>query len=267
MDYSRQPNAKPIVAEFGSDMVREYRSGAELAELAGCSECAVTKHLRGTRPLPKKVAAMGVTAVRYKYGNRQQPEYRPMRVLVACEFSGRVRDAIIAEGHEALSCDLLPTETPGPHYEGDLRDVIHAGWDMMIAFPPCTHLCSSGAAWFEEKRNAGLQWAGISFVRELWAAPIPRIAIENPIGVLSTKWRSPDFVIHPWQFGHGVTKETWIWTKNLPPLVPTDVVDGREPAIHNASRSEDRWKYRSRTFNGVAKAMAKQWCHPIRVGL
>lgn len=266
MDYSRQANAKPVVLTFTDGSEKEYSCGADIAREYGCSQCSVTKHVRGVKALPQALKRRGVVSARYKYSGKTQPLYRPMRVLVACEFSGIVRDAIISAGHEALSCDVLPTEAPGPHYQGDVRDVIHAGWDMMLAFPPCTHLAASGAAWFDEKRAQGLQWAAISFVRELWSAQIPRIAIENPVGVLSTLWRKPSFSIHPWQFGHGVTKETWIWAKHLPPLEPTEVVDGRSPDIYMASESDERWKIRSRTFQGIADAMASQWCHPIRVG-
>lgn len=180
-----------------------------------------------------------------------------MKVLVACEFSGAVRDAFIAAGHDAMSCDLLPGETPGPHYKGDVRDVLGAGWDLMIAHPPCTHLASSGARWFKDKRQE--QEEAIEFVLMLMDAPIERIAIENPIGVLSSRIRKPDQIIQPWQFGHGETKATCLWLKNLPPLQPTNIVDGREPRIHRMAPGPDRWKERSRTYAGIAAAMAQQW--------
>ena len=182
-----------------------------------------------------------------------------MKVLVACEYSGAVRDAFIRAGHEAMSCDLLPTDVPGPHYAGDVRDVLDYGWDLMIAHPPCTHLSVSGARHFEAKRLDGRQQAGVSFVRMLSKADIPRIAIENPVSVLSTLWRKPDQIIHPWQFGHGETKATCLWLKGLPPLRPTNIVEGREARIHRMPPSEDRWKERSATYAGIAQAMADQW--------
>ena len=182
-----------------------------------------------------------------------------MRVLVACEYSGRVRDAFIARGHDALSCDLLDTEAPGPHYKGDVRDVIDLGWDLMICHPPCTHLAVSGARHFEAKRASGVQQEALAFVRYLLDAPIPRIALENPVSIISSQIRKPDQVIQPWQFGHGETKATCLWLKRLPPLVPTDIVDGREPRVHRMAPSPDRWKERSRTYLGVAAAMAAQW--------
>lgn len=182
-----------------------------------------------------------------------------MRVLVACEYSGRVRDAFIARGHDALSCDLLDTEAPGPHYKGDVRDVIDLGWDLMICHPPCTHLAVSGARHFEAKRASGVQQEALAFVRYLLAAPIPRIALENPVSIISSQIRKPDQVIQPWQFGHGETKATCLWLKGLPPLIPTDIVDGREPRVHRMAPSPDRWKERSRTYLGIAAAMATQW--------
>ena len=180
-----------------------------------------------------------------------------MRVLVACEFSGVVRDAFTARGHYALSCDLLPSETPGEHILGDVRDILSDGWDMMIAHPPCTHLAVSGARWFKYKQQE--QQEALEFVKELMAAPIPKICIENPISIISTRIRKPDQIIHPWQFGHGETKATCLWLKNLPKLIPTDIVDGREQRIHNMPPGPDRWRERSRTFPGIARAMAKQW--------
>jgi len=180
------------------------------------------------------------------------------RVLVACEFSGIVRDAFIARGYDAWSCDLLPTERPGNHLLGDVREHLSAGWDMLIAFPPCTHLAASGARWWPEKLEE--QKAAIKFVVTLLTAPIRRIAIENPVGRLSTAMRKPDQVIQPWQFGHGETKATCLWLKWLPKLQPTNVVSiFREPRVHYASGGPDRWKERSRTLSGIAEAMADQW--------
>jgi len=180
-----------------------------------------------------------------------------MRVLVACEYSGTVRDAFIARGHDAMSCDLLPTERPGPHYQGDVFDILWDGWDLMIAHPPCTHLAVSGARWWKDKLDE--QREALDFVRALMDAPIPRIAIENPISKISTAIRKPDQIVQPWQFGHGETKATCLWLKGLPKLVPTQVVEGREARIHNMSPSPDRWKERSRTYQGIADAMAAQW--------
>ena len=183
-----------------------------------------------------------------------------MRVLVACEYSGRVRDAFIRRGHDAMSCDLLPTETPGPHYQGDVRDVIEDGWDLMIAHPPCTHLAVSGARWFKDKQSEQVE--ALEFVQMLMDAPIPMIAIENPVSVISSRIRKPDQVIQPWQFGHGETKATCLWLKGLPKLTPTNVVEGREARVHRMPPSPDRWKERSRTYQGVADAMAAQWGMP-----
>lgn len=180
-----------------------------------------------------------------------------MKVIIACEFSGIVRDAFLARGHDAVSCDRLPTERPGPHYEGDVRDIIDRGFDLMICHPPCTHLAASGARWWKEK--ATLQEEALEFVRFLLAARIPKIGLENPVGKISTAIRPPDQIIQPWQFGHGETKATCLWLKGLPLLVPTDVVEGREPRIHRMSPGPDRWKERSRTYPGIAEAMADQW--------
>lgn len=180
-----------------------------------------------------------------------------MRVLVACEYSGTVRDAFIARGHDAMSCDLLPTERPGPHYQGSVLDILNCGWDLMIAHPPCTHLAVSGARWWSDKQDE--QRAALDFVRLLMDAPVPRIAIENPISKISTAIRKPDQIIQPWQFGHGETKATCLWLKGLPKLVPTNVVEGREARIHKMPPSKDRWKERSRTYQGIADAMAAQW--------
>jgi hypothetical protein len=180
-----------------------------------------------------------------------------MRVLVACEYSGTVRDAFIAAGHEALSCDLLPTDNPGPHYQGDVRDVLNDGWDLMIAHPPCTHLAVSGARWFKDKQAE--QAEALDFVRLLLDAPIDRIALENPVSVISSRIRKPDQIIQPWQFGHGETKATCLWLKGLPKLTPTEIVDGREARVHKLPPSADRWKIRSTTYPGIAAAMAQQW--------
>lgn len=185
-----------------------------------------------------------------------------MRVLVACEYSGVVRDAFLARGHEAISCDLLPTEVPGPHYQGDVRDLLHYPFELMIAHPPCTHLSVSGARHFEAKRMDGRQHEAASFFMELARAPIPMIAIENPVCVMSSLWRKPDQTIQPWQFGHGETKATCLWLKNLPLLKPTNIVGGRDARVHRMPPSPDRWKERSRTFPGIAAAMAAQWGTP-----
>lgn len=183
-----------------------------------------------------------------------------MRVLVACEYSGRVRDAFIARGHNAMSCDLLPTESLGPHYQGDVRDVIDDGWDLMIAHPPCTHLAVSGARWFKDKRVE--QAEALAFVRMLLDAPIQRIALENPVSIISSAIRKPDQTIQPWQFGHGETKATCLWLKRLPKLTPTNIVEGREAKVHRMPPGPDRWKDRSRTYQGIADAMAEQWGAP-----
>ena len=180
-----------------------------------------------------------------------------MRVLVACEYSGRVRDAFIARGHEALSCDLLPTDTPGPHHQGPVEDVLNDGWDVLIAHPPCTHLAVSGARWFHKKQKE--QAEALDFVRLLLNAPIPKIALENPISVISSKIRKPDQIIQPWMFGHGETKATCLWLKNLKPLVPTKIVEGREAKVHRMPPGANRWKLRSLTYQGIADAMALQW--------
>jgi len=182
-----------------------------------------------------------------------------MRVLVACEFSGTVRDAFIARGHDAMSCDLLPTDRPGPHYQGDVFAIIKDGWDMMIAHPPCTHLAVSGARYFAEKQKDGRQQSAINFFLRLAMANIPKMAIENPVGIISSQWRKPDQIIQPWMFGHGETKATCLWLKNLPLLIPTDIVDGREARIHKMPPSPTRWKERSKTYQGIANAMADQW--------
>jgi site-specific DNA-cytosine methylase len=192
-----------------------------------------------------------------------------MRILIACEFSGIVRDAFRDAGHDATSCDLLPSERPGPHYQGDVRDLLGEPWDMMVAHPPCTHLCVSGARWFAEKRADGRQQEAIDFVLMLAAAPIPRIAIENPVGILSTAWRKPDCIVKPWQFGDEFNKTTCLWLKGLPPLLPVCTVwEGewyyapsgkRLPRWYALAPHKDRTAIRSRTFSGIAKAMALQW--------
>lgn len=181
-----------------------------------------------------------------------------MRVLVACEFSGIVRDAFAARGHDAWSCDLLSSERPGQHIQGDVfRDVDSSGWDLVISFPPCTYLCVSGARWFAERRPQ--QADAVRFARQLMEWPCPRTAVENPIGVLSTRVRKPDQIVQPWQFGHGETKATCLWLKNLPKLVPTNVVTGRTARVHRESPGPDRARRRSRTYTGIAAAMAEQW--------
>ncbi len=180
-----------------------------------------------------------------------------MKILIACEFSGIVREAFNARGFDATSCDLLPTEILGKHYQGDVFDIIHNGFDLMIAHPPCTHLAVSGARWFKDKLKE--QQEALEFVRKLLSAPIKHIALENPISIISSKIRKPDQIIQPWQFGHGETKATCLWLKNLPVLKPTNIVTGRDPKIHKMPPSPDRWKLRSLTYQGIADAMAEQW--------
>jgi site-specific DNA-cytosine methylase len=181
-----------------------------------------------------------------------------LRVLVACEFSGTVRRAFRAHGHDAWSCDLLPAEDGSPyHYKCDVRDVLGKPWDLMIAHPPCTHLAVSGARWFKDKRKE--QAEALTFVSVLMVASPPRIAIENPISIISSRIRKPDQIIQPWQFGHGEVKATCLWLKGLPKLVPTNIVEGRHPKVHRMPPSPDRWKERSRTYAGIAQAMAEQW--------
>jgi site-specific DNA-cytosine methylase len=180
------------------------------------------------------------------------------RVLIACEFSGVMRRAFSACGFDAWSCDLLPAEDASPkHIQGDVLAVLGDGWDAMVAHPPCTHLAVSGARWFAEKREE--QAAALEFVRALMAAPIHHIALENPVSIISSRIRKPDQIGQPWQFGHGETKATCWWLKNLPKLVPTDIVDGRAHRIHRMPPGPDRWKKRSRTFQGIAEAAAVQW--------
>jgi len=181
-----------------------------------------------------------------------------MKVLVACEFSGIVRDAFIKRGHLAISCDLLPSESEGPHYQGDVIKVIDNGtWDLVIAHPPCTYICSSGARWWGQKQDE--QRDALRFISALLYSMPSKYCLENPIGILSTRWRKPNQIIQPWMFGHGETKATCLWLKGLPNLEPTNVVDGRDDRIHKLPPSENRWKERSRTFQGIATAMAEQW--------
>ena len=182
-----------------------------------------------------------------------------MRVLVACEYSGRVRDAFRRYGHDAMSCDLLPTEVPGPHYQGPVEDILDESWDLMVAHPPCTHLAVSGSRHFPEKIKDGRQQQALNFVRLLMNSPIDRWCIENPVSVISSTIRPPDQVIQPWEYGHGEVKATCLWLKNLPKLRPTNYVEGREERVHLMPPGPDRWKERSRTFEGVADAMGEQW--------
>ena len=189
-----------------------------------------------------------------------------LKVLVACEFSGIVRDAFKRRGHDALSCDLLPTETPGNHYEGDIRDILSEEWDLMIAHPPCTHLAVSGARYFKNKRIE--QADALEFVRMLMDAPIPKICIENPVSVISTRIRKPDQIVQPYMFGHPESKKTCLWLKNLPKLTATELLELPKAGVwlnqtksgqNKLAPSPDRWKNRSRTYTGIADAMAQQW--------
>lgn len=181
-----------------------------------------------------------------------------MRVLVGCEFSGVVREAFRKRGHDAWSCDLLDSESnPKRHIKCDVRNILYDGWDLMVAHPSFQHLAVSGARWFKYKVEE--QKEALDFVRVLMDAPIHRICIENPISVISTKIKKPSQVSHPWQYGHPETKATCLWLKNLPLLVPTNIVDGREARIHKMPPGPNRWKDRSRTFQGIAEAMAEQW--------
>jgi len=189
---------------------------------------------------------------------------RGMRVLVACEFSGVVRRAFRDRGHDAWSCDLLPAEDGSPYHIGTDVRWHFTDWDLMIAHPPCTHLAVSGARWFKDRQQEQ-QWA-LEFVQVLMDAPIDMIAIENPVSVISTRIRKPDQIIQPWMFGHPETKATCLWLKNLPPLKPTNIVDGRAGRVHHESPGPDRWKRRSRTLKGIAEAMADQWGKAIGGG-
>ena len=193
-----------------------------------------------------------------------------MRVLIACEYSGAVRDAFLRAGHYAASCDLLPSDSPlGDHYQGNVLDILDHDWDMMIAHPPCTHLAVSGAKHFAAKQASGVQDAALDFVQKLLDAPIPRIALENPVSIISSRIRKPDQIIQPWMFGHEATKTTCLWLKGLPPLAPPDIVGKGErhvtkggkslPKWYNLPPSPTRWKQRSATFIGIANAMAQQW--------
>jgi len=188
-----------------------------------------------------------------------------MRVLIACEYSGITRDAFARKGHYSVSCDLLDTESlyhdeNTHHYVGDIRDLIYEyDWDIMIAFPPCTDICVSGARWFPQKIADGSQQIAIDFFMEMINAPIPKICVENPVGIMSTLYRTPDQYIHPWQFGHGETKKTCLWLKNLPLLEPTNIVEGRENKIWKMGPSPTRGKERSKSYTGIALAMAEQW--------
>ena len=189
-----------------------------------------------------------------------------MKVLIACEYSGAVRDAFISQGHDAISCDLLPTDALGPHYQGDVRDIIEDGFDLMVAHPPCTHLAVSGARWFKDKQVE--QAEALDFVRLLLSAPIGKIALENPISIISSRIRKPNQIIQPWQFGHPESKSTCLWLKNLPKLIATDILplpasgrwSNQTPSGQNKlGPSPDRWKERSKTYQGIAEAMAQQW--------
>ena len=184
-----------------------------------------------------------------------------LKVLIACESSGVVRDHFLRVGHDAMSCDLLPTEKPGPHYQGDLFDVIDYPWDIAIFHPECTHLSVSGSRHFAAKKMDGRQQAGASFFMKIVraSAHIPKTAIENPVCIMSSLYRKPDQIIQPWQFGHGETKATCLWLKGLPLLVPTNIVEGREARIHRMPPSPDRWRERSRTYDGIGAAMSNQW--------
>lgn len=195
-----------------------------------------------------------------------------MRVLVACEYSGTVRDAFLKAGHDAMSCDLLPSDLPGPHYQGDVRDILHNDWDLMIAHPPCTYLSVSGMHWTKRGlRDPKLTEEALDFVQLLLEAPISKICIENPVSVISSRLRKPDQVVNPWQFGHDASKKTCFWLIGLPPLKPTQIVepklvDGKkrwanqtDSGQNKLGPSDDRWKVRSTTYKGLAEAMATQW--------
>jgi len=195
-----------------------------------------------------------------------------MRVLIACEYSGRVRDAFLAAGHDALSCDILPTDVSGPHYQGDVRDIINDGWDLMVAHPPCTYLSVSGMHWTTRGlRDPQLTEDALDFVRLLLDAPIERIALENPVSVISSRIRKPDQIVNPYEFGHDASKKTCLWLKNLPCLTPTNMIEPRmingrkrwgnqtDSGQNKLAPSADRWKIRSETYEGIAAAMASQW--------
>jgi len=186
-----------------------------------------------------------------------------MRVLVGCEYSGIVRDAFTAAGHYAMSCDLLPSETPGPHFMGDVREVLDAGWDLAVFHPPCTYLANSGVRWLHERPERWAQMReGAALFRALLDAPIPRIAIENPVMhryAVECIGRKHDQTFQPWHFGHGEVKRVCLWLRGLPPLTPTCIVEGREARVHRMPPGPDRQKERSRFFVGIAAAMAHQW--------
>lgn len=205
---------------------------------------------------------------------------KKLRILIACEYSGAVRDAFIAAGHDAISCDLLPTDVPGPHYQGDVFNIINDGFDLMVAHPPCTYICVSGIHWnVKRPERAGQTDDALEFFRRLLAVDIPRIAIENPIGVASTRIRPADQTIQPWQYGHPESKATQLWLKGLPMLKPTNTLELPESGRwenqtasgqNNLPPSADRWKIRSATYAGIARAMASQWSMaasaPVRDG-
>lgn len=222
-------------------------SGAQIGLLA---------RLQHSPSAPRRDAARPTLSGTPSAPPRRLPMRKP-RTLVACEFSGIVRDAFAAVGHDAWSCDLLPSERPGQHIQGDVRDVRVEDFDLMIAHPPCTHLAVSGARWFKHKLAE--QQEALEFVRLLMDAPVPRIAIENPISIISSRIRKPDQIVQPWMFGHGETKATCFWLKGLPPLQPTNVVEGRHGRVWREAPSPDRWKKRSATLPGLAQAMAQQW--------
>jgi len=182
---------------------------------------------------------------------------RKLRVLIACEFSGIVREAFAKRGHDVWSCDLLPTEIPGRHIQDDVLKHLNDGWNLMIAHPSCTHLAVSGARWFKDKQQEQIE--AVKFFMSLVNAPVDKICVENPVSIMSTRYRKPDQIIQPWMFGHGETKATCLWLKNLPLIEPTNIVDGRLARVHYESPGADRWKRRSRTLLGIADAMAKQW--------
>lgn len=189
-----------------------------------------------------------------------------MKILVACEESQAVTIEMRRLGHEAYSCDIEPCSGGHPewHLQVDALELLKMKWDMILAFPPCTHLAVSGARYFEQKRKDGRQQAAIDFFMRFANADCPKIAIENPVGIMSTVWKKPDQIIQPWQFGHGETKKTCLWLKGLPPLIPTEIVEGREQRIWKMPPSEDRAKNRAKTFPGIARAMAEQWAGDIR---
>lgn len=185
-----------------------------------------------------------------------------MRVLVACEYSGTVRDAFIKAGHDAISCDIIPTDVSGPHYQGDIRDILYNSWDLIVAHPPCTRLCNSGVMWLDRRNLWNDMREGAEFFKLFLNHPCEKIAIENPIMhkyAVEIIGRRQDQLIQPWQFGHGETKATCLWLKGLPKLTPTNVVEGRVQRLHLLPPSKDRAKLRSKTYQGIADAMAEQW--------